>query len=842
MRGSQVADDRRPEGDGSPRDQPLRDATELPVEGEAPDWSSWSNLWQIPAILISAVIIGIGLYVTMQRAPENDFNGALDQVDRLIVAENFDTAAAQLNQVIEPNLGQATQSQQARFDATVADWIALSQAAADLDLESNNRRIVEHYTRATDLGLTLEPARLERWAGAWISLGDLDAARVQLAELQARASAAGAGLEVRRRRNRVLRRIVEASLRQPDLSDESMMEMLTGYRADPMLSPVDELWAIARQAELRIEAGRAEEAVAHLLIDMRRFEPKLEADPELNFGELYVLLARGYYELGNFPYAEYHVERAVALVRPTDPVRGDALVLLGQITVAAGQWHEAFEFFDEVVRDFSSTASAVPGRLGRAEVFSVLGDDEHSLADYKTLHGALAGGGPRRDVTPNDVARSLSDRHDAALTMGKLEAALQYVLLAESFFESGHVPAEIFFRIGSTSRQLADNQLADARRQSGVELDQLDPQVRYRANEHYRRAGEYFVNHARSLAGRPGADEQWADSLWKAADSYDLGGWHDLAITHFTEYIAGRSEADPRRPDAVFRLAQCYHAELDCESAVIYYDQVLTDHPRSHVASRSHVPLARCLLALGRRPEAEQQMLQVISGQQHLEPDAVDYRDALIELGSLYYDDGDYVRAVERLDEAVRRYPGDPRLAEIQFRLADSYRRHAAELQGELRSPGLAPAERDRLESQRADHLRTAKTLFAAIADGDDATVPTGQRKISDQLLRYSYLYRADSAFELGEFAEAVEYYDKVAGRFPTHHSSMTALIQIVNCYSNLGDVGRARTAHRRALTRLKKLPDEAFEAPDALLDRNAWERWLENMPVDNTKTAAATG
>ena len=36
----------------------------------------------------------------------------------------------------------------------------------------------------------------------------------------------------------------------------------------------------------------------------------------------------------------------------------------------------------------------------------------------------------------------------------------------------------------------------------------------------------------------------------------DTGGWHDLCITHFAEYVAGRSEADPRRPEAVFRLAQ----------------------------------------------------------------------------------------------------------------------------------------------------------------------------------------------------------------------------------------------------------------------------------------------
>ncbi len=834
-----MADDRaRRDRDG------LREAGEQPPVDtettEAVDWSAWSNLWQVPSIIVSLIVIGIGLYVAMQRAPENDFDGAFDRVDELIVSEQFELAAVQLNEVIEPNLAAATQLQHGRFEATVADWIALSQTAAKLDLEANNRRVVDHYGRAADLGLPISIAQMERWAHAWISLGDLKAARESLDQLQELAQLSGVGTEARRRRNNVLRRLVEASLRQSDLSEESMMDLLDGFRSDPLLDDADEVWAIARQAQLRVELGRPDEAVAHLLIDIRRFEPRLEQNPDLSFGELYALLARGYYAMGNFDHAQFHVRKAMDVIRNADPVRGEPLVLLGQIAVAKGQWDEAFEFFEEVIRDYGSTPSVIPARLGRAEVYSVLGDDDRSLADYRALQQALIDGGPRRDVTAADVAGSLSNRHDAALMMGRLDAALQYVLLAESVYAPGRVPGQLFDRIASTSRQAADNGIADARRrQPGAVSSQLDPKQRYAANEHYRRAGDYFVRHARTLAGRPGADEHWADSLWLAADSYDLGGWNELAITHFVEYVAGRSQADPRRPDAVFRLAQVYHADMDYEAATRYYDQVLMEHPRSHVASRSHVPLARCLLMLDRRPEAEQHLIQVVSGQQHLRPDAVDYRDALIELGTLYHDDSRYVAAIDRLDEAVRRYPDDDRITEIRFRLGDSYKRHAASIDDDLDLPGVSPAGRDQLEKQRAQYLESALHLFAAIVEADDGSAASAGPD-AQQILRYAYLYRADCAYALGRDAEAVEYYDQVAGRFAQHHSSMTALIQIVNCYVNLGDANRARTAHRRALVRLNKLPDEAFEAPDALLDRDAWEQWLENMPVDDLKTAAA--
>ncbi|MCH8164168.1 MAG: tetratricopeptide repeat protein [Planctomycetes bacterium] len=841
-----MADDQPKDRDAASKQRGApADSTE-PLESNEVDSSSWSNLWQVPAIVLSVGLILLGLYVAIHRAPRNDFDGAFDQIDQLLASNEFELAAVQLKEVIEPNLHLATELQEARYHATVADWIALSQASRQLDLPGNNRRIAEQYAKVVQLGVMLDPARLERWAYAQIALGDLDAARGLLGELEALAGGSDAGLDVRRRRNRVLRRLVEFSLRQQDIPYESMMQLLEDYRAHHLLAQADHLWAIARQAELRLEAALAQEAIDHLLVDMRRLEPnRPQPVDRVGFGEPYTLLARAYYDLGKHRYAQYHVQQALQQLSRTDPIRGDALVLVGRLAVAKGQWHVAYEQFDKVVRDYAGTRNTLSGLLGRAEVLSVLGEPQRSLADYRKLRDLLPKAGPRRDVTPHRVARSLADRHDAALTMGKLEAALEYIMLAETFFEAGQVPADVLIRVASTSRQRADDLMAQAGRApaEGVpsqrHLDEIDPAVRYEANELYRRAADYYVHHARSLAGRPSEDQNWADSLWLAADSYDLAGRHNLAIIHFTEYIAGRSDLDPRRPDAAFRLAQAYQAELDYESAVNYYQQVVADHPRSPLASKSHVPLARCYLALDRRPQAEQQLTQLLSGQRHLKPDARDYRDALIELGTLYSDNAQYVRAIERLDEAVQRYPDDPRIDETRFRLADTYRRHAVSIIQQLNEPAKSPAERQRLEALRADHLRTAMELFTLVGEAGDASDPPSAGRMQ-QLLRYSYLYRADCAFELGLYEQAVKLYDEVAGRYPQHHSSMTALIQIVNCYSKLGETNRARSAHRRALVRLKQLPDDAFSAPDALLDRGAWERWLENIPLRKAELSAA--
>ena len=67
----------------------------------------------------------------------------------------------------------------------------------------------------------------------------------------------------------------------------------------------------------------------------------------------------------------------------------------------------------------------------------------------------------------------------------------------------------------------------------------------------------------------------------------------------------------------------------------------------------------------------------------------------------------------------------------------------------------------------------------------------------------------------------------------------MYALVQIVNCYNHLKDADRAATAHRRALVRLRQLPDAAFDSTESLMNRAAWERWLDSSPVGASLAAS---
>ena len=105
-----MVDDRHTDGDDVALEEGL---TEGPGPG-AESGRDWSNLWQMPTIIGAIILILLGLRVAVDRAPENDFPGAFAQIDRLIASGEFELAAQQLNEVIEPNLQLATPKAQNR--------------------------------------------------------------------------------------------------------------------------------------------------------------------------------------------------------------------------------------------------------------------------------------------------------------------------------------------------------------------------------------------------------------------------------------------------------------------------------------------------------------------------------------------------------------------------------------------------------------------------------------------------------------------------------------------------------------------------------------------------------
>ncbi len=866
-----------------------------------PSWTSWRNLWQVPTIIGSVVLIVVGLKSAVVPPLSNDFDGAIEQVEQFIAEGRIDQAYAQMRGVIEPNIAKATIVQQGRFHAVSADLTCVSQETSGDRSEANSKHIVKEYGLAEECGLELSPVRIEQLGEAMLALGEFDDVQKQLDRLKAMASTpeldnsaaptshdssetpanshADAGhnggaddhggdeqaaqsngsnhasadtaevdrVASGRSYGRLFRKLIDAQIQRPDIDADTVMELLAAYRLAGPVSEADRMWVARRLAEMRIETGHADMAVNALLVEMRRLEIDAPHDQGLPFGELYLLLGRGYLELGDTASARPNLQRALDLLGPSEAARGDALVLIGRMALAAGEHDSAYEKFNAVTTEFVGTRSYLPGLLGKAECESLMGDHASSQADFREVAVQLKKSQPRRDVSRLVVAQRLCDRHDAALAMGRMDRALEYVSIAESLFAVDAVPADVLIRLASTNRQMAENLLASAGEVTGqaeqtTSIDDIDPAVRYEANRRFVQAAEDYIRHVAAETTQPMSEAEWGDSLWAAAECFDQGGEHRRAIEQFEKYLGSRPPDDSRKAEAMFRLAQAHQALMEYGEAAAAYELLLSDRTRSSFAARCHVPLARCYLALNRTDEARKTLDRVLTGESLLQPDANDYRDALIELGRLHHDQGEHVAAIERLTEAMERYPDDSRSAEIRYLLADSFRGNAQAIGQRLaEDTGLSPAENSRLASLRNEHLQRAEEIFGSIVI-EHAPQPGKTIAASvEDLVRRAHLYQADCAFELGQFEHAVELYESASRQYSAGASSMYALVQIVNCYSALGDVERASAAHQRALLRLKQLPDTAFASPDSLMDRTAWERWLRNSPVGgDTITAAA--
>ncbi|MBL9119795.1 MAG: tetratricopeptide repeat protein [Phycisphaerae bacterium] len=792
----------------------------------------WRELWQVPTLLLALGLVGGGVFYILNLPRDNDFGGAFDQVDELLADGQVDAAKAILYDTIAPKLDVASPLEQARFEATTADWLAVARSGVGSAAAENDAQIVERYQKADHEGFEMGRERLLRWAAALVRIGRTEEAMEKVSRVDAE------GDELDALRGRVRRMVMERAWDQATKDEHPDWEaILTGlgpFRADPATTLSDEAWAAARQAEARLALDRPREAADRLLLDLRR----VESAPEVNRGEvsaetyaeLTSLLGRAYAAIGEPEIARETLERALAMSDSKSIAKGEAILLLGQLALQRGDLDDAEQRFATVLAEYQGEACATPAKLGRAETRAARWEHAEALEDYNAVREAINTKATRR-VTAQEVIGSLADRHDALLVAGELERALDYARMAVDFTPGAPASSDLIQRIATTSRALADH-LTQGQ-------DANDPEYRARAARLLRTAGEYFLRHAAHAETVVESPDEWVESTWMAADCYERAGWSEDALRIFRQFIESRPPGDLRRSEAFFRVASLLHAEGQLGEAGAEYARLIEEFPESPLAARATVPLARCLEATGRRSDAIARLQQTLDGRTGLKPDAPEYRDAMLELARLVIAEGDLPASASLLDEALRRYPDDPSVPETRFQLGECRRGMAREAGRQLADGSLSPSQRASIDAQRVADLESARGEFEkVVAALDPRTTGNGAGRDESKLdslerdaLRLAHLYRADCLFDLGRYQEAIDLYEIAERRYSDSAVSMVALIQIVNAWHELGDLDRAATAHRRAEIRLTQLPDNAFLEAGSIFSRDAWERWLRNAP-----------
>lgn len=782
------------------------------------------DLWQVPAAAIGAVLMLTGMYSAWTARPRADVDAMIDRAEASIQRGEYQIGLDILNNEVRAHTGDPAlfdRDAESAFHLLRARGLYLAQRQRGIDEASNHERILTEYERAERQLEALPPEDVVRVGETLLSLGRFADAAARAASLPESHAADRIALR---------RSLIEAHL-DGDEEESRALSALTELSLDPSLTPDDAAWVAAREAELRIERGFFDDTIARLL----RLLPTLGDAEAWRRAELLVLLGEAYELTGDPVRAEEQLRRAKELLPESEPIMARVLLAEARIMHGRGEHDDARALLERVLQNYASTGSYLPGLLLLAQVEAV--EDNHAESAM-LYHRAIDEFDSLPDVQRlpiSDIAEEIEDRAEERLDSGSPSESLRYAELAESLTPGELSSTRLLRLLASANRAMAE-QIASGAITADVgllDLADVDPVTRNTAREHFLRTARY----ARALGDRLVITDNasYADTLWDAAQAYDLAGDQSQAVATLGEFVSGFPDHQ-RRAEGRFRLARAHLSRGEYAMAESLYEGLIADAQDTETgkgvgpfASRSYVPLARAYMLdadESNDENAEQLLLRVLRGSLGGSDNPV-YLEALEAVAGLYYEQGRLPEAIERLKEAIDRSPERSRVHALRYRLADALRRESDGIERTL--DGSVPDTlREELKSTRAGHLREASELFGAVRDEIDSIDPRRRRPIDEVYLRNAQFYRADCLFDLGEHESAIQAYSETQRRYPDDPASLVAYMQVFNAYVAIGEFEKARTAQARAKKFYESLDPGVWDDPLLPLSRQDWERWLD--------------
>ena len=785
---------------------------------------SWSQVWQLPVLLLGLGLLVSGTYLSMPKHVDSDFPGALDSAERALEAGDFELAQTELDKIGE-HKEKSNLADQARYWMLAADRIFVEQRVKEWDLAENQQNIIRYYVKAKEMGADLDAKRIGRLAQAQVSLGRVDEALNLLADMKGQAPAERYGL---------VRQIIERRQAQGPMPLAEVMPLIKtlekelSAETNPQERRAQEQWVAALRAKSLIEAGDPQLAIDFLVQKLPRLVDQVE---EGKLAGLYLLLAKAHQHTGEYDDATENFLWAQKLVKPTDALNAEVFVGLGQLALAeSDDPQDALDLFSQAVNKFPNIGPYVDALMGQGDSEAKLGLHGRAIDHLGRARNRLVAEGdpqdPRRDQL-HDIARSyfgLSfDRSDYKL-------ALRYLALLKDLYPQD-LPVDLLVRFARTHELLGDRQMAQVEALASGEPDQSGPPVSQETRQamfqeaaiDYRNAGDYYHKHATAVTIED--DVAHGESLWRAAECYDKGHRWKKSIEVYSHFQDTR-QSDRRYLVAIHRLGNAFLADGQYQAAADKFEFLIENKSQAQVSFQSYVPLARVYMAMDKFDRAKHLLTQVVSDHPSITPASQEYRNALIELAKIHLEFKEFSDAIKRFTMAVDRESDPRKAARLIFYLADSYRNSVDKLEAKLKDE-LPQTARQRFEQQIIERLRTAQNLFGKVIEQLDHRDRQSVSPLELAHLRNAYFYQADCAYKLESWNEAISLYDTAAKRWEEHPISLVALIQIVNAYAEQGKLNDARLANNRALFQLNRIPESAFEDDSLPMTRDAWKNWL---------------
>lgn len=519
-----------------------------------------------------------------------------------------------------------------------------------------------------------------------------------------------------------------------------------------------------------------------------------------------------------------------------------AQYLMGVCAEQLGELENAAAYYQRTAERFEQSHEALAARLGAAAALRKLGRNEQALETYTLVLRSI----PRPSAFRN---RWVSLKKLQEMVIDAWNAWMEH-----HYYDEAIALAEMM--TPAIPREQALEYLARAcqRCAQHLEAEATSHPFEQTAARHaelerrWQRSGEAY---ARLAENRRSAGDHFND-LWTSAEDFIKGRDFENAIQKLNLFIAERTLS--LVPAALVRRGQCFMNIGQFDDALHDFQEVIEGNPNDPVAFQARYLIGQCHLDRDEVDLAERTWRAMLQSAD-LTPTAVEWRNALFSLGKLLYEksegarrkSGQVVRlrseissdqqttVLGQFDDSIRlleefrdRYPSAPETGEVRFLLARALQK-SAEIPEARWKTAETDIARNEFRKQMQERLERAARELQALQTLLLARQGSGQLDQPGQvMLRNCFFEIANCYFLMGRYEPAIAAYSTSAGRYQQEPDSLTAYVQIANCYERLRKPAEAQSTLAQAQLILKQLPDDAFTGEPSAMSRRDWQRWLD--------------
>ena len=504
-----------------------------------------------------------------------------------------------------------------------------------------------------------------------------------------------------------------------------------------------------------------------------------------------------------------------------DPLNGEltrqAMYWIGRSYELEGKIPDASNQYDRISKLYGDTPESIIATLTKADLDREAGDYKLSLVGYRSVLESV--GEPltyvNRLLPLSELRKRLVRAHAYFVQEEQFEHAMALVDQFPPVFGQMEV-TELRARTHAKWGNLELERAAQSSHLYGEEAWKLG---RY----HLRAAGRDFE----TLSRLRFATREFTEDLWDAAESYYRGQSYTHAASVLREYL--HHESRRHKATALLRLGQSLAAINEPKQAIAAFEECIEMHPNAGDIFQARLDCVRVYRQLGNSEKAEELLRSNLQGEDLL-PTSPEWRDSLFALGELLHDLGRFEEAIKSLDEAVLRYPDDPKATLARYIIARSYH-NAAEEPAEKIKAAKTENERQKNRKLRDQNLEAALQNYLIVQrmmSLDSGHAENGEMQRT--LLRNCYMMQGSVLFELKRYEEARKAYSNVSTLYQNEPFVLESFVHIANCWSRLNQPVKARGTIEQAKLMLGTLPPDTDFKLATNFNRQQWGLLLEEM------------